>query len=120
MALGTAASFGAWIFVMSAAVPEEATAIDFVLFYLTMTVTLIGALALVGILYRVYVLKRQDVISREVLTSFRHAVLLSIVAAIALALSSQAKFHWWSLFVLIAIACVIEYVFLMTHRNRHG
>lgn len=120
LAIGTFSSFGAWIYVMSSVVPDEATAMDFVLFYLTLSMGLVGILAILGVLYRVLVLRRRDVVSREVKVSFRHAVLLTGVAVLSLVLSKQGSFRWWTPFVLILVACIFEYVSLIVQRSHRG
>lgn len=120
MAIGTIASFGAWVYVMSSVRPDEATAMDFVLFYLTLSMGLVGILAILGVLYRVLVRRRRDVVSREVKVSFRHAVLLTTVAVLSLLFSKQGSFHWWTPFVLILVASIFEYVSLMVQRSHRG
>jgi len=120
MALCTLLAWIAWVLIMLNVNPEEAGAGGFILFYITLTTGLIGSLSLAGILYRVVLRNRKDVVIREVKTSFRHAVLLSLVAILALILSAQGKLHWWVLVVLIIVASVIEYVSLMLHGARRG
>lgn len=120
MALCTLIAWAAWALVIFNVNPEEAGLSGFLLFYVTLGTGLIGTLSLLGIWFRVILLGRKDVVTREVKVSFRHAVLLSLVAGFALALSAKALLHWWVLFVLIIVASVLEYVSLIVQHSRRG
>ena len=118
MSVATALSAGAWLFVMWSVNPFEATASGFVMFYLTLLMSLVGIFTIAGVGYRVLILRRTDVVSREVRISFRHAVFLSLIAVIALALSAAGWLHWWAVLALIATVSVVEYVFLVKEEAR--
>ena len=120
MALCTLIAWAAWALVIFNVNPDEAGLSGFLLFYVTLGTGLIGTLSLLGIWYRVILLGRKDVVTREVKASFRHAVLLSFVAGSALALSAKGLLHWWVLFVLIIAASVLEYVSLILQHSRRG
>lgn len=118
MSVATALSAGAWFFVMWSVNPFEASAAGFVMFYLTLLMMLVGLLTIAGVGYRVLILRRTDVVSREVRISFRHAVFLSLIAVIALALSASGWLHWWAVLALIATVSIVEYVFLVKEEAR--
>ena len=120
MVLTTVLALGAWIFVMGNINPQEAGTTDFALFYLTMTISSVGLFSLAGTLFRVKILGHKDVISREVKTSFRHAILLSIVGVLSLFFLTQNLFHWWVLLLLIAVASVVEFVSLKVQHAGRG
>ena len=111
---------GALFFVMTNVDPYEGTIMDFVLFYLTLGMSLIGLLSFMGSLYRVKVLKRKDVVSREVKIAFRHAILLSFVAVLSLILLTQGLFHIWVLLLLIVVSSGIEFVALKIQQSARG
>jgi len=120
MGLGTLISWGAWVLVLYTTNPFEAGASGFVLFYLTLGMSLIGTLTLLGMAYRVFFLRRHAVMMREVRISFRHAVFLSLVAVGALALSAQGWLKWWALLALFILMSLVEYFFLLreeAHRS---
>lgn len=120
MGLGTLIAWLAWVIVLMNVDPQTTNVLGFTMFYVTLMVGLVGALTLVGISYRVLLLGRKDVLSREVKVSFRHAILLSMVSVIALALSAEKMLHWWVLVVLIAVAGILEYVSLLVQHSRRG
>jgi hypothetical protein len=118
MLLSTGFAWAAWLIVLCNVNPAETGIFGFVLFYITLVTGMIGSLSLVGVFYRVVLLKRRDVVSREVKVSFRHALLLSAVAVSSLALSSQGLLHWWVLLVLILVASMFEYASLLVQQAR--
>jgi hypothetical protein len=120
MSLSSFLSIGSWVYVLFSFSPEDSGFIGFLLFYVTLLMSMVGVLTILGLLLRMYGLKEQGVVSREVKISFRHAVLLSILATSSLIFSSQGVFHWWVLIVLILITAVIEYVFLTLQESRRS
>ncbi len=120
MGLSTVIAWLGWVIVLFNIDPFASGAVGFVLFYITLWAGLIGTLTIAGLLYRVYALRRGDLVIREVRVSFRHALLLSLVSIIALILSAQGWFSWWVLVVLIVVAGVIEYISLVVQQSRRG
>lgn len=120
MGLSTLFAWIGWAIVVMNVNPSESGSVGFVLFYITLTTGLIGVLALAGILYRMMILKRRDVVIREVKTSFRHAILLSAIAVSSLAFSASGQLYWWVLLVLIMSASILEYVALIVQQSRRG
>ncbi len=120
MACITLLVWAVWGMIVFNVNPLEAGTSGLVLFFVTLGTALIGSLSLLGILFRVFILKRQSVMAREVKIAFRHAVLLSTIAVVALSLSARELLHWWILIVLIACACVIEYLALTFQSSRRG
>jgi len=120
MLLATVLAWIGWLVVLLNVNPKESGLSGFVLFYLTLFVSLIGILALVGIFSRVKILKRHDLLIREVKVSFRHAVLLSVVAVASLIFSAHGWLKWWVLLLFIAIVALIEYVALVIQKSHRG
>lgn len=108
----TAIAVTGWATVVRNIDPTQSGATGLILFYLTLFTSLVGALTLLGILFRVHVAKRRDVVLREVRVAFRHAILLSTTAVASLALAANRSFRWWSLPILLLIVGAAEYVFL--------
>ncbi|MCR4278592.1 MAG: hypothetical protein NUV81_01670 [bacterium] len=92
--------------------PTQSGISGILLFYLTLFTSLVGTLTLLGVLFRIHIAKRKEIILREVRIAFRHAVLLSATAVVALALSSKGSFRWWILPLLLVTVGGVEYVFL--------
>jgi len=115
--LATVLAWFGWAMIILNIGPREAGVPGFVMFYATLVVALIGTLTFFFSVFRVYILRR-SVIEREIRTAFRHGVLCSLIAIVSLALSSAGNFSAWYSFLLIAVASIIEYLFLQAHHGR--
>lgn len=120
MSLATFFAWAAWAVILWNTNPFEAGLIGFVMFYLTLFISLVGTLTLLGVSYRVLVRQRRDVVSREVRISFRHAVVLSLLGVTALAVSAQGKLRWWMVVLLILAGTALEYLFLIQEEARRS
>lgn len=118
MGFGTALAWVAWIIIIQGVNPDEAGGIGLLFFYSTLFLAITGTLSLGGLMYRVGIRKRDEVLSREVRITFRHAVLLSFIGIGALGFSAQGMLKWYTLFVLIGSVVLIEYVFLLIQEAR--
>src|SRR5689334_2085133 len=120
MTIATILSWGAWVLVLNTTNPQEAGMAGFLVFYVTLLLSLVGTLTLFGTAYRVLFLRREGVMAREVRIAFRHAVLLSIAAVTALVLSAQGWLTWWALLLLLIAMSILEYVFLLREEGRRS
>ena len=120
MAFGTFLAWGGWSAVLLNVNPDEGGFIAFLLFYLTLLVSLIGTFTLLGIVIRVYVKKRTHVIIREVHIAFRHAVFLGTMAVVSLGLSAHGWLKWWVFLLLLAAIALLEYVALIIQEGRRA
>jgi hypothetical protein len=120
MSVSTVLAWVGWVTVLFNVKPLESGLMGFFLFYITLSVGMVGTLTLAGLVYRVIWLKTESLLSRDVKISFRHAVLLTAVSIIALILSAQGLLHWWVLIVLIVPACIIEFLSLLVQHSRRG
>ncbi len=118
MCLSTLLAWTAWGFVVMNVQPVGTGAIGPGLFYVTLFVSLIGSFTLIDLLARLVLFKQKGADFREVRISFRHAVLLSFLAVIALFLSSGGWLTWWAWIILIVVASAIEGLFLLAQSGR--
>ncbi|OGL73775.1 hypothetical protein A3E39_03510 [Candidatus Uhrbacteria bacterium RIFCSPHIGHO2_12_FULL_60_25] len=118
MAIGTFLAWMAWIVIVMNVNPMEAGFLGFFMFYLTLAVSLVGSLALIGTFFRIIILKRHEVPSREIRIAFRHAVLFAGVAIVSLLLAANGLLRTWHVVALIAVASIVEYLFLQAQQGR--
>lgn len=118
MTVATLLSWGAWGLVLMNMDPAQAGLAGFILFYITLLMSLIGTLTLAGVLYRVLLVRNANIITRQVRVAFRHAVLLSLVAILTLILAGNGILKWWIMPVVIMLVCGIEYFFLISEESR--
>jgi Ca2+/Na+ antiporter len=111
-------AWAAWALVIFRVDPGETGVLGLGLFYVTLFAGLVGALAVGGVLYRVLVLKRHQLVMREARISFRHALMLSFVAVGSLALSAQNLLTWWNILGVCLFVGAIEYLFVSIEESR--
>lgn len=109
MGVGTGLAWIAWMFVLQTTNPYESGFMGLAFFYITLMLSLVGTLSLLGIGYRIGIQKRNITVFREVRVSFRQAVILSLLAVFALCLGAQKHMTWYYLLALVALAGGIEY-----------
>ncbi|MEN9558377.1 MAG: hypothetical protein RL141_746 [Candidatus Parcubacteria bacterium] len=109
MAIGSAVAWGAWAVVLFNINPDEAGLAGVLLFFITLAMALMGTLSLGFAAFRVRVLGRRDVVSREIHAAFRHAFLFTFVAIASLVLSANDLLHTWHLMALVAFAVAVEF-----------
>jgi len=120
MTLITFIAWGGWVYVLFMIDPSEAGWLGLALFYITLFAALIGTFAVSGALYRVLILRRKEVVSREVRITFRHAVMVSLIGIVSLALSAKDLLQTWMLVGMIVVAGVIEYISLLMQESRRS
>lgn len=117
MAFGTLLAWTAWVIVLFNVNPAEAGLTGLLLFFITLGAALVGTLTLLFSFVRISLLHRNSVPSREIRTSFRHALSFSFVAVISLALSAQGWLQTWHLVALIAAMSLAEALFVQMRRR---
>lgn len=117
MSIATGIAWGSWVYVLFQVDPHEAGLMGFVLFYVTLFASLVGTLAILGSIYRVVLRKRQHLVTREVRISFRHGMMVSAAAIVALILSTQNLLSWITLVLLFGAVGLLEYLFLLVQEN---
>jgi hypothetical protein len=117
MALGSLLAWAAWVMIIVNIDPSEAGFAGFLLFYATLAVALVGTVTLALSFIRLVILRRKAVPSREIGTSFRHAMLFAAVAITSLALSAHGYLQTWHLVLLVALVTLVEAGFIQLQRR---
>lgn len=120
MAAAAVLSWIAWTSIVLNTNPAEVGVGGFLIFYLTLLFGLIGLLTIAGVVYRVLILGRYNVISRAVRISFRHGVILSLMAVVSLALSAKSLLRWWLVILMIVSVAAFEYLFILKDESRRS
>lgn len=118
MGATTLVAVGGWLYVLLRVDPIETGWMGLLLFYITLYSACIGIFAIIGMLYRVRLLGRNDVLSREVKIAMRHALMFATVSVISLALSAKNLLTWWNLAALFSVVGLIEYLSLLVQESR--
>jgi len=117
MLVGTILTWGAWVIVLLYLDPATAGWLGFSLFYISLFLALVGVFALIGLGFRLYIL-RHEVVFRQVTVAFRQAFSFAFLAVAALFLQSQGLLTWWNMLFLIAALTFFEFAILVWQRPR--
>lgn len=82
-------------------------AVALVLFYSSLLLSLIGTLAILGSVIRIFLFKK-EIIFREVKNSFRQSLLLSFLLIASLVLQSKRLLAWWNVILLVIALASLE------------
>ena len=110
MSLTTALCWGIFLFVVNIINPEETNYIGFSLFYLSLLLSLIGTIAILGFFVRFIVL-RKSLAVYAVKNAFRQAFLISFFLICLLFLFSLNLITYLNLALLIIIFLILEIIF---------
>ncbi|OGF21238.1 hypothetical protein A2Y83_04305 [Candidatus Falkowbacteria bacterium RBG_13_39_14] len=103
MILGTILCWAMFVLVIFNINPANG-AIALLLFYSSLFLSLIGTLAILGSVIRIFLFKK-EIIFREVKSSLRQALLFSFLFVVILMLQSKRILAWWNvLFLVVALA----------------
>ncbi len=116
--IGTALSWSAVALIVFGIDPTETQSIVFGALYFSLFLGLTGLLSIIGFLLRVWLLPKDFLLSRQVLVSFRQAVLLSLLAVIGLILQSRALLSWFNASLIVIGMTLVEFFFISAKRKR--
>jgi len=95
--------------------PSEAGIVGFLLFYISLFLSLIGTFSLVGFILRVWLTTVP--IFRQVIISFRQGVLFSILVTAVLVIQSQNVLTWWITLLVMLLLGFVEFVFSLGRKR---
>ncbi len=111
MILATATCwFSLWVVVFFVD-PTITNWFGFVIFYLSLFLSLVGTLSLLGFIIR-FLFNKNEFAFRQVITAFRQSILFALLICGALYLQSYRLMSWWNLLILIVLLTVVEFIFI--------
>lgn len=116
MFVSTAAAWTAWFTVLFKIDPFVDGGLGFLLFYLSLGLSLTGTITLLGMTVR-HFYQPEEASFRRVLNSFRQAAFLSVLVVALLFLQSHRLLAWWNVLLLI-LACVVLEVFWLVYTGK--
>jgi len=111
LAIATGLCWLAWVAVLLFMNPQENNGFSLVLFYLSLTFSLLGTLLFVGYVIR-GVTNEAELPYKQVRVATRQAALFSALIIISLILQSQRFLTWWNLLILIILLSFVELFFI--------
>jgi hypothetical protein len=111
MTLVSLCAWIAWFIVIYSIDPSKSGMVGFFLFYITLSISFLSSVTLVGTLIRVW-LRQKEVVYRHVIRSLRQGLILTALFLASLLLAGSGLLVWWVLLLLILIASILELLFL--------
>jgi hypothetical protein len=116
MIIMTMVCWSCWLYIMWTVNPEITNRLGFVLFYLSLFMSLAGSAALIGFLIRFVGLK-QTLAFRSAKEAFRQSFLFSALVIASLILLSHGLFTWLNVALLVVGLSVLEFFLISYERN---
>lgn len=117
MSVLTAVCWGIFLFVADLVDPTATNWLGFILFYLSLFLSLSGTSALIGFIFRFVALKK-ELAFNLVKIAFRQSFLFSIFIIFLLILKSQELFNWINLILLVIVFAILELFFINYKKSR--
>ena len=106
--MGTLVGLATWLVVLFTVNPNEAGWLGFLLFYLSLAVSLVGFISLIGFAVRMVLYHHDEIVLREVTAAFRQACFFTMVVVGSIFLQSHKLLAWWNVLLLIVVLATIE------------
>lgn len=100
--------FGAVVYYIS---PIEIANLSPIIFYLTLCLSLVSTLALIGIAVRIKIFKKEPIF-RQVNISLRQSVWFAAIIIFSLFLKTKNSFNWLNILLFLIVIVVIEFMCL--------
>jgi hypothetical protein len=92
--------------------PEDTLPAVFGVFYASVFLAVAGTFSVIGFVLRLALLRKPQLVSRQVAVSFRQAILLATLVVAALALQSRELLTWWNALLVVAALTLLEFFFV--------
>jgi hypothetical protein len=120
MSIMTAICVGVFASVLFTIDPFSTNYVGFILFYVSLFLSLSGIFAIFGFAIR-FIIFRRTLVFYLVADAFRQAILLSLTLCTALFLLSKDLFNWLNFILLLIATAILEYILLSGRpRRRHA
>ena len=117
LAVGTIASWIAWVLVLTTIDPISGGTAGLLLFFGSFFLATVGTVALIGFFLR-YWLEKEKILFRQIAIALRQAFLIGTGATVALMLQGTRWLTWWSTILLVVLILIIEMFFLAEQSRR--
>ncbi len=117
LTITTLLSWFAWSAVIMTINPQEAGGIGIALFYICLSLSLVGTFSLIGFLIRTVFFKKEEVFSR-VSISFRQAIFFTLLLDGFFFLQSMRVLTWYNTAFLIIALAISEFVVISHAKNQ--
>lgn len=118
MSIGTLLSWSAVGMIVTMTDPTQTQSVVFVILFASLFLALTGTLSISGFLMRIWLLRKQYFISKEVLVSFRQAIMLTTLLIASLVMQSRTLLTWWNAVLMVLALTMLEFFFVTARTKR--
>ena len=118
MSISTLLSWSAVGMIITMTDPTQTQSVVFVILFASLFLALTGTLSISGFLMRIWVLRKQYFISKEVLVSFRQAIMLATLLIASLVMQSRSILTWWNAVLMVMALTMLEFFFVTARAKR--
>jgi len=112
LAICTLLCWAAWFYVLFFISPLQNIWLALILFYTSLSFSLIGTFSILGFLIRTIILKKDEIANRGINIASRQSILFTVLIIASLILQSQKFLTWWILIIIIFILSFVELFFI--------
>jgi len=117
MSISSCLAWLTWGFIIFDINPDEAGLGVFFLFYVSLLLAIACTLSIGGLAFRVWLLRQNEIVSRQAAKSFRQAILLATLLTGILYFQSKHILNWWVISLFIAVLTMLEF-FLISYKSK--
>jgi len=119
MAIGTILCWVVWFLIIGNINPDQAGVVGFVLFYLSLFLSLTGTISVIGFLIRKKIDKNDIVVFHHVRHTFRQGLLLSFLILSALMLLQFKMLNWLTGALVVILFLIIESIIFANRKHKN-
>ena len=119
MAIGTILCWVVWFLIIGNINPDQAGVVGFVLFYLSLFLSLTGTISVIGFLIRKKIDKNDIVVFHHVRHTFRQGLLLSFLILSALMLLQFKMLNWLTGPLVVILFLIIESIIFANRKHKN-
>jgi len=119
MAIGTALCWVVWFLVLGNVNPNQAGVVGFILFYVSLFLSLTGTISVIGFLIRKRIDKNDTVVFHHVKHTFRQGLLISALILSTLLLSQFKMLNLLTGILVVILFLIIESIFFASRKHKN-
>jgi hypothetical protein len=109
----------AWLLVVFKLSPFESMGLSLAFFFISLFIALSSTFTVIGFYFRLW-LFRNEIFYKHINIALRQGIFLSLIAIFCLVFQMLRVLHWWSGFLLIMIALLLEFYFSAKDSDNSG
>ena len=119
MTIATTLCWAVWFIVISNINPDQGGIFGYLLFYISLFLSLSGTISIIGFLIRKKIDKKDIVVFHHVRHTFRQGILVSSLMILALFMQQLQMLNWLTGILVIAVFLILESIFFAGRKYKN-